>query len=48
VSNPLRFSFLAWVAIPLCACGLLIWINTLRVRRVEYVSGIAERSVAVR
>lgn len=47
VSNPLRFSFLAWVAIPLCACGLLIWINTLRVRRVEYVSGIAERSVAV-
>ena len=47
VSNPFRFSSLAWVAIPLCACGLLIWTNTLRVRRVDYVSGIAERSVAV-
>jgi len=32
------------VAIPLCACGFLIWTDTLRVQRVEYVSGIAEQS----
>jgi hypothetical protein len=33
------------VAFPLCAFWLLLWTNTLRVRRVEYVSGITERSV---
>ncbi len=46
LSNPFRLSFRAWVAFPLCAFGFLIWTNTLRVRRVDYVSGIAERSVA--
>lgn len=46
VSNPFRLFSRAWVAVPLCAFGLLIWTNTLRVRRVEYVSGIAEQSVA--
>ena len=46
VSNPFRLFSHAWVAIPLCACGLLIWTNTLRVRRVDYVSGIAEQTVA--
>ena len=42
--NPFRFSSHAWVAIPLCAFGFLIWTNTLRMQRVEYVSGIAEPS----
>jgi hypothetical protein len=45
LSNPFRLSSRAWVAFPLCAFWLLIWTNTLRVRRVEYVSGITERSV---
>jgi hypothetical protein len=42
--NPSRLSSRAWVAIPLCAFGFLIWTSTLRVQRVKYVSGIAERS----
>jgi hypothetical protein len=32
----------AWAAIPLLACGFLIWTDALRVQRVEYVSGVAE------
>jgi hypothetical protein len=32
------------VAFPLCAFGFLIWVNALRVRHVEYVSGNAEWS----
>ena len=37
----------AWMIIPLCACGFLIWINTARVQHVEYVSGIAWEAPAV-
>ena len=42
VSNPFRFSACLWVAIPLCAFGFLFWVTSLRVRQVEYVSGIGE------
>jgi hypothetical protein len=42
--NPFRLFPHAWVPIPLCACGFLIWADLLRIQRVEYVSGIAEAS----
>jgi hypothetical protein len=38
----LRFSSHAWVAILLGAAGFLIWINIVRIQRVDYVSGIGE------
>ena len=31
----------AWLIVPLCACGFLAWINTARIRHVQYVSAIA-------
>lgn len=37
-----RISSLAWIAVPLCAIGFLIWINQVRVRQIEYVSNIGE------
>jgi MFS family permease len=46
MSNPFRPLSRIWVAFPLCAFGFLIWTNTLRVRRVEYVSAIAEESMS--
>jgi len=42
LTKPFRISSLAWIAIPLCAIGFLIWINQVRVRQIEYVSSIGE------
>ena len=42
LSKPSRFSFFGCVVIPLCALGFLCWINTVRVRHVEYVSAIGD------
>ena len=46
VSNPSRLSAWGWLAIPLFALGFLLWTDFLRVRQVEYVSGIGELSGA--
>jgi hypothetical protein len=37
----------AWVIIPICACGFLIWTDHSRIQRVEYVSGLPGRAEAV-
>jgi hypothetical protein len=44
IRNPFRLSSLAWVAIPLLACGFLIWSDVLRMQRVQYLSGIGEQA----
>jgi hypothetical protein len=46
VSTQSRLSSLAWVAFPLLAMGFLVWAARVRVRRVDYVTGIAGWSVA--
>ena len=48
VSKPFRFSLYAWLAIPLCACGFLLWTNGVRVQRIEYVTGLAEQAEPAR
>ena len=45
--KPFRLSSLAWVAIPLCAVGFLLWTNTVRMRRVEIVSETGESAAGV-
>ncbi len=44
VSQPFRFSALAWVAVLLGAVTFLVWTGALRARRVEYVSATAEQA----
>jgi len=46
VSYRARIFSRAWVAIPLCACVYLGWIDSVRTGRVEYVSGRAGWSVS--
>lgn len=46
LSNPFRLSSLTWIVVPLCAIGFLIWINQVRVRQIEYVSGVGEPAEA--
>ncbi|HXQ80600.1 MAG TPA: hypothetical protein VN775_04755 [Opitutaceae bacterium] len=46
MSLPSRRPSRAWFVIPLCAFGFLVWTDTLRVRRVDYVSGTAGWSPA--
>src|SRR4051812_16425205 len=36
-----------WIIALLGACFFLTWINTVRVRRVEYISGLAEPATAI-
>src|SRR5258708_11790357 len=45
MNSPFRLSSRAWMIIPSCAIGFLIWINCDRVQRVEYVSNLADWSV---
>ena len=40
-----RISFYAWMIFPAGALGFLVWVNCMRLQRIEYVSGIAEWSV---
>lgn len=35
----------AWVLVPVCSLGLLVWINQARIKRIEYVTGQASWSV---
>jgi hypothetical protein len=37
---------LAWLAVPLCACSFLLWTDSVRIGRVEYVSARAGWSVS--
>src|SRR5882762_2240432 len=36
-----------WIIALLCACGFLLWIDAVHVRRVEYISGLAEPATTV-
>ena len=46
LSNPFRLSSFAWIAIPLCAIGFLLWVNQVRVRKIAYVSSVGEPAEA--
>jgi hypothetical protein len=41
ISNPSRFSRLAWIAVPLLALVFAAWTTLIRAHRVEYVSHVA-------
>ena len=36
-----RLFFGAWVVVPVCALGFLLWVDVAKVRRIEHVSGLA-------
>lgn len=38
---PVRLTSRAWLLVPLFACVFIIWINTARIARVDYVTGLA-------
>ena len=44
---PFRLPARAWMLIPLCACGLLAWVNYQRVQRVEYVTNTDHEEAVV-
>ena len=47
MSQPSSLTSRAWIIIPLCAAGFLIWTNHLRLQRVEFVSGVARGDAAI-
>lgn len=46
MTPPSRITARIWVLIPVCALGLLIWINQARIKRIQYVSAQASWSVS--
>src|ERR1700676_2191525 len=44
MSTLARIATRLWVLVPVCACGLLVWLDQGRVRRVEYVCGLEGRA----
>lgn len=37
-----RLISLAWIIIPICACGFLVWAGSVRMHRAEYVTGLVQ------
>jgi hypothetical protein len=44
----LRLSPRSWIIALICASGFLCWIDAVRLRRVEYISGLAEPAMTVK